>query len=127
MAYSIAIAKIIILLGSKFIIKLVGGRDIVVLYKKGTASALDSISIALGRDVGATGVFTPEAKGQKLTFRADGDLFKDNETGTTWNLLGHAIAGALEGERLQPVVHGNHFWFSWAVFKPDTIVYRGNQ
>jgi hypothetical protein len=24
---------------------------------------------------------------------------------------------------LTPVVHGDHFWFSWAAFKPDTIIY----
>jgi hypothetical protein len=27
------------------------------------------------------------------------------------------------GSRLEPVVHGNHFWFAWAVFQPDTRVY----
>ncbi len=105
----------------------IGDRDIVVFYKKGTASALDSSLIAQGRDVGATGVFNPEARGRKLTFKADGDFFKDNETGTTWNLLGQAVAGELKGEKLEPVVHGNHFWFAWAVFKPNTIVYQGSQ
>ncbi|NIR43478.1 MAG: DUF3179 domain-containing protein, partial [Gemmatimonadetes bacterium] len=23
---------------------------------------------------------------------------------------------------LEPVPHGNHFWFAWAVFKPETRV-----
>jgi hypothetical protein len=103
----------------------IGGREIMVFYKPGTASALDSGSIAQGRDVGATGVFIPRAEGRTLTFHvADGD-FKDRETGSTWNLLGEAIAGPLKGEKLDTVVHANHFWFSWAVFKPDTVVYQG--
>jgi hypothetical protein len=31
--------------------------------------------------------------------------------------------GELEGEAREPVVHADHFWFSWAVFKPDTCIY----
>ncbi|MGH7526726.1 MAG: DUF3179 domain-containing (seleno)protein [Gemmatimonadales bacterium] len=37
-------------------------------------------------------------------------------------MLGRAIAGPLRGTRLQPVPHGNHFWFAWVVFKPSTRV-----
>ena len=102
-----------------------GGQDIVVFFKKGTNSALDRQDIRSGRDVGATGVFIPQAAGQTLTFRVEDGEFRDNETDTTWSLLGKATAGPLEGEVLEPVVHGNHLWFSWAVFKPDTIIYRG--
>ena len=50
---------------------------------------------------------------------------RDNETGTTWNLLGQGLTGPLAGEQLEAVPHGNHFWFAWGVFKPDTVVYTG--
>lgn len=103
----------------------VGGQKIVVLFKQGTASALDDDTIAKGRDVGATGVFFPKAGDRELTFRFENGAFKDNETGSTWSLLGQAIAGPLKGQKLQPVLHANNFWFSWAVFKPDTTIYRG--
>ena len=103
----------------------IGGQDIVVFYKKGTASALDNNAIARGRDVGATGVFIPEVAARTLTFRLENGEIRDNETGSTWSLLGKAVGGPLEGERLEPVVHANNFWFSWAVFKPNTIIYRG--
>ena len=99
--------------------------DIVVFYQKGTASALDSSRIADGRDVGSTGVFLAAANGRQLTFRRDGGGFVDNETGSTWNILGKAIDGELKGTSLEPVAHANHFWFAWAVFNPDTILYRG--
>jgi hypothetical protein len=33
------------------------------------------------------------------------------------------MEGALKGEKLTPVIHGNHFWFAWAAFRPDTQVY----
>jgi hypothetical protein len=38
-------------------------------------------------------------------------------------VLGQAVAGPLAGTQLTPIVHGDHFWFSWAAFKPDTIIY----
>ena len=98
---------------------------IVVLFQPGTASALDKSNIASSRDVGATGVFETELDGQSLTFRVDGDGFVDAETGSTWNVLGQATSGPLAGKSLTPVVHGNHFWFAWAAFAPDVVVYQG--
>ncbi|MBI4305388.1 MAG: DUF3179 domain-containing protein, partial [Chloroflexi bacterium] len=103
----------------------VGGKDIVVFHKKGTASALDSRFIAEGRDVGATGVFVPAIDGKRLTFEFAGDQFKDKETGSAWNILGRAVEGELKGKQLESVVHANHFWFSWAVFQPDTKIFKG--
>lgn len=35
-----------------------------------------------------------------------------------------ARAGELSRSQLAPVVNINHFWFSWAAFKPDTRIYR---
>ena len=102
-----------------------GGRDLVVLHTPGTSSALGAATIAEGQDVGATGVFDPWFwTGRRLTFREEGESVTDVETGSIWNILGQATAGPLVGQRLEPVVHGNHFWFSWAAFKPDTIVYE---
>jgi hypothetical protein len=102
----------------------VGGKSIVILYAKGAASALDSASIAASRDIGATGVFEPVLDGRPLTFRVQGEAIRDAETGSTWSVLGQAAAGPLAGQRLTPVVHGNHFWFAWVVFKPQTRVWR---
>jgi hypothetical protein len=100
------------------------GRDLVVFHTPGTSSALGNSVIANGEDVGATGVFDPVLHGQKLTFETAGDAIVDQETGSTWNVLGQAINGPLAGDSLTPVVHGDHFWFAWAAFKPDTIVYQ---
>jgi hypothetical protein len=103
----------------------VSGEDVVVFYYPGTASALDSNRIAEARDVGAAAIFHPVTQeGRELTFTADddGDIV-DEETGSTWNILGQATSGELEGHILEPVVHGNHFWFAWAAFNPETEVY----
>jgi hypothetical protein len=102
-----------------------GEQDLVVFFKAGTASALGASIIAEAEDVGATGVFYPWLDGEKLTFRIEGDRIVDNETESTWNILGQAVDGPHAGETLSPVVHGDHFWFSWAAFKPDTVIYQG--
>ncbi len=103
----------------------VNGQDLVVFFKSGTRSALDSSRIDESRDVGATGVFDPHLDGRKLTLRAEGDSIVDNETGSVWNILGRATDGPLAGSELTPIVHANHFWFAWGAFNPDTKVYQG--
>ena len=95
-----------------------------VFFKTGTTSALDQSSIKDSRDVGATGVFDAHVDGRDLTFRADADGIFDNETGSSWNILGQAVEGSLKGTKLAPIVHANHFWFAWGVFKPDTLIYQ---
>jgi hypothetical protein len=97
------------------------GLPIVVLWKEGTASALDASNINQGRDVGAVGVFESRLDGKKLTFTATNDgRFRDDATGSLWNLFGEAEAGPSKGRRLTPIPHGNHFWFSWVTFRPST-------
>ena len=102
----------------------VGGTPIVVLYRPGTSSALDSGSLADGFDLGASGVFSSQLDSRQLTFKADGSDFVDSETGSHWSLLGRAVSGALAGRQLDSVVHGDVFWFAWAAFNPSTRIYR---
>jgi hypothetical protein len=75
--------------------------------------------------VGSSGVFDRRVDGRTLSFTPAGDRrFRDRETGTEWDVLGRGLSGPLAGRRLQPVPHGNHFWFAWAAFKPDTRIGR---
>ena len=101
-----------------------GGRPVVVFWATGVASALDAGTIAQGRDVGAAAAFSPELDGRRLTFRGEGERIVDVETGSAWDILGRAVAGELAGRQLTPIVSVNHFWFSWAAFKPETRVYQ---
>ena len=76
--------------------------------------------------MGSSTSFSPIVGGRALTFEPGGDgRFRDLETGTEWNLSGRAVKGELAGTQLAEVVHGNHFWFAWGVFRPDTEVWRG--
>ncbi|MDP8977433.1 MAG: DUF3179 domain-containing protein [Actinomycetota bacterium] len=101
----------------------VGGQPVVVLWAPGTASPLDSASISEGKDVGATGVFRPIADGRRLTLVPAGeDRFRDEETASTWTVLGEAVDGPLTGTQLDRVAHDDTFWFVQYAFRPDTRV-----
>lgn len=112
-----------ILSESRVVNSQVGGQKVVVFWEPGTASALDSQQISEGRDVGAVIAFDPTINGQELTFQFDGENFVDNQTGSTWDFLGIALTGPLQGEQLEQVVANNYFWFAWAAFKPETRIY----
>ncbi|HET9000932.1 MAG TPA: DUF3179 domain-containing protein [bacterium] len=101
----------------------VGGNKIVVIFEKGVTSALDRSSIPESRDIGTAGVFERAAGGKVLTFAVAGGRITDAQSGSVWTILGAAISGPLAGTHLVPVVHGQHFWFAWAVFRPKTRVY----
>ena len=98
------------------------GQELTVWWAPGTVSALDESDIVDGDDIGATGVFLPTVDGTALTFTASGDSFVDDETGSTWNLLGQAVSGPLVGRQLESVEHVDTFWFAWSAFRPDTDV-----
>ena len=98
----------------------VGGLPVVVLWSPETASALDARSIADAKAVGSGVAFGREVAGRTLTFEPGDGAFTDRETGSTWSIAGEAVAGALEGVQLPPVVYANHLWFAWAAFYPET-------
>ncbi len=104
---------------------LIADEPVAVWWQDGTSSALNNAAIAGSRDVGAVGVFSRNLNGQELSFSWDGGAFVDDQTGSSWNLSGRAIAGELQGEQLQAVVHDNTLWFAWAAFKPDTRLFLG--
>lgn len=103
----------------------VAESEIVIFWQSGTASALDASRIAEGQDVGAGASFSREVDGQLLTFSYDGEKIIDDQTGSEWDVFGRAVSGELAGTQLEPVVSVNHFWFSWAAFRPETRVYQG--
>jgi hypothetical protein len=102
----------------------VGGQPVAVFWDAGTASALDGGLIASGRDIGSAVAYSRVLDGVELSFQVIDGRIKDQETGSEWNVLGEAVGGELAGKRLLPVVAINHFWFSWAAFKPETRVYQ---
>ncbi len=70
--------------------------------------------------------FRRRAGGRALTFtnlrQAGGVwLMDDRETGSTWRAFeGRAMAGKLEGTRLEALPATQAFWFAWKQIYPDT-------
>ena len=99
----------------------VGGTEVVVFWKPGQRTALEDDDVSDGRDVGSVGVFERMlADGTVLTFEGGDDGFRDLETGSTWDITGHAVAGELEGRALSRVAHLDTFWFAWSTYQPGT-------
>jgi hypothetical protein len=99
----------------------VAGADVVLWSAEGLRSALDTADIAEGRQLATTGAFSPVVDGRRLSFRTDGpESFVDDQTGSTWDVLGRAVNGPLAGTRLEAAGHLDTFWFAWAAFHPKT-------
>jgi hypothetical protein len=102
------------------------GEPIVVFWAPGVASAMGAAIIDEAEEIGGTGVFSAIVDGETLTFSRDGGEetpITDAQTGSTWDITGRAVDGPLDGTVLEPVAHGDHFWFAWAAFTPDTRIW----
>ena len=103
------------------------GRELVVLFEPGTASALDDPLIADGRDVGATGVFVRSVDGRLLELSAaDGGGFVDAASGVVYDILGRP-SGTGGTAALEPVEHLDTFWFAAARVLPRRPRSSGNR
>ncbi len=101
----------------------VAGVPIAVFFAGETADALDQQAIAISQAIGSAVAHDPVVDGQVLTFTAnDDDTFTDDQTGSTWSIVGIAIDGELEGTQLGALQHRNEFWFAWqAFFGPESL------
>lgn len=96
---------------------------VVAFWKIGLASPLDAAEINESRETGMAALFSPVVDGQVLTFRHEDDTITDEQTGSTWNIYGEAVAGPLMGAELAYMDCSPRLWFAWAETHPDTIVY----
>lgn len=102
----------------------VGRQPLVIFHGSGAVSALDAEQIRDAREVGSTGVFDPRLGDRTLRFTYQEGAFVDEQTGSTWDILGRATAGPLAGQQLTRLNHGDYFAFAWFAFRPETKVYR---
>ena len=94
------------LIGEAAVNDRVGGQPVVIFSRGTTGSA-----------------FIARAEGKQLSFQLKEDLFVDEETGSTWNAAGRAVAGPLEGASLVGVPSRRAFWFSIAGAIPGLELY----
>lgn len=105
----------------------VAGRAVVVFWgSSDTADALDKGNIADSAGIGTAVAYDPVIDGRTMTFIASGDtVFEDDQTGSTWSILGKALSGELAGQELELLPNRNEFWFAWQAFFPDGEVWEG--
>ena len=98
----------------------VQGIPLIVFWQSGTRTTFGNSD----QDTGSTAVYLRELDGEVLSFQAVEGGFRDEQTGSLWNLFGEAVEGPLAGSELEQVVSAEHFWFAWSVFKPDTLIWQ---
>jgi hypothetical protein len=98
----------------------IGGDPVVVLWQRGSVSLFTN-SI----ETGSAGLYSAVLDdGTQLTFSAEEGVITDDETGSVWNVFGRATEGELEGTQLEQLFAYPHFWFAWAAFRPDTLIWE---
>jgi hypothetical protein len=72
-------------------------------------------------------VFSRRVAGRSLSFRWDGEGFRDTATGSRWSgSTGSAIAGPFAGTELRPLPYTLPYWFAWHWFHPDAVIAGSN-
>jgi hypothetical protein len=98
----------------------IGGDPVVVLWQRGSVSLFTN-SI----ETGSAGLYSAVLDdGTELTFSAEEGVITDDETGSVWNVFGRATEGELEDTQLEQQFAYPHFWFAWAAFRPDTLIWE---
>ncbi len=68
--------------------------------------------------------FDRNLNGEVLDFEFTGERILDLQTRSEWDYSGTAVLGPHKGESLQRLAASPGFWFEWASFHPDTLVYE---
>jgi hypothetical protein len=106
------------------------GSDVAVAYvlERFTVlnDALAGTPVVVASDPARSGgrLFRRTAAGRILTFEAPDDhpeAAVDLESGSRWNLLdGVAVAGPMQGTRLEAIPATPAYWFAWTAFHPSS-------
>ena len=105
----------------------VASTPILIISKKGMASAVDKPLIKYAREVLAAAAFSRYIDGEVLDFIISEGEITDKQTGSVWNMFGEAIAGKYKGRRLEQVDRGVYFAFVWLDFYPSSIIFTRQQ
>ncbi len=91
----------------------VGSDDIVVVYYAAEELAIPYFRLFNGRSL----TFDKVASLDPEVFPF---MMRDQESGTTWDLLGRGVDGPNAGQQLIQVPAHNAFWFAWSTFWQNT-------
>jgi hypothetical protein len=97
----------------------VGGQSVVVLWYPATRSAAAYLPVAAPPRKGPA----PRAVTLKADDRVPGAPFRDEETGSRWDIAGRAVEGKLKGWTLTWLDGTQVKWFAWAAEYPHTGIH----
>ena len=101
----------------------IDNRPVLIVSKKGMASAVDQGRIRESRDTLTAAAYSRVIEDKLLDFKLVGAEIVDTQTNSTWNLFGEAVAGPLQGRRLAKLDRGVYFAFVWLNFYPQSKIY----
>lgn len=81
-----------------------------------------AVLILIQSDAGAA--YRPIVNGRFLTFTMQNEQIIDNETGSTWNFAGRAVAGNLLGSQLESLPTRTALWFALIAAYPDLMLHQ---
>jgi Protein of unknown function (DUF3179) len=103
----------------------IGAAPAVVLFDRDVSSPLEALSTRESRAVGSAQAFDRRLDGRTLSFSALAPgTFTDAQTGSRWDITGHASSGPLRGAQLHRLHDLQAFWFALAAFVPDARLVR---
>lgn len=103
------------------------GTHFSIFYHGDMVTVLDEDKLKKSRHVGSATAFRTRVDGKDLTFEAQGNYYKDHQTGSTWDITGYCRDGALKGKQLWLMPHSNHFAFAYLAFYPESEIYSGKK
>ena len=84
----------------------------------------EPVVVFLGEDMVTVRVLRRTLAKRTLSFRADGDSLRDEETGSTWDpMTGRARSGPLAGKKLESAIFTTALWYAWRSQRPDTTLW----
>ncbi len=101
----------------------IGKTNIVIFYHDGMVSVLDEDDLASSKKVGSAAPYVTKVEGVNLTFKKAGRYFKDDQTGSIWDITGYCKEGKHQGVQLDILPHTNHFAFAYLAFFPKAEIY----
>ncbi|MDQ7017208.1 MAG: DUF3179 domain-containing protein [Gammaproteobacteria bacterium] len=98
-------------------------QPVVIFSQQNLSSVLDQKEIKNSRSRINAHAFSTQLNGTVLKFQQIKGKILD-QSGSQWNLLGHAISGVHKGKQLQQLAGGVHFAFAWLAFRPKAEIYH---
>ena len=101
----------------------IDNQPVLVVSKKGIASAVDKKLIRESKDTLTAAAYSRVVNDRVLDFKLVDTEIIDTQTNSKWNLFGEAVAGPLRGKRLVKLDRGVYFAFVWLDFYPQSEIY----